>query len=156
MNHSLESIRALARVQLSMKARLGYVGLLLVASAMCVVIVALWLTEPAIPMRTQLAFAVMTCMGASWFAFAAWVLSARRPLFARDRVIAGRMAVAFTGVFALGALLGLLLGGGVAALAAFVTGLVMLALALAMLRAARQRFETLVARRQELERALSN
>ena len=155
MNDSLEAIRSLARGQLSLPARLGYVTLLLAAAAMSVVIVALWLTEPALPARTQLAFAVMTAIGASWVALAAWVLAARRPLFARDRVLAGRMAVAFTMVFAGGALAAVFLGGGAAASAAFFTGLVMVGLAIGALRAARRRFVELSTRRMELERAIA-
>lgn len=154
MNDSLEAIRALAQGQLSLKARLGYVALLLAALAMSVVVLALWLTEPGLPGRTQLAFGVMTGIGASWVALATWVLGSRRPLFARDRVIAGRMAVAFTGVFAMGALGAIFAGGGSAAMAAFGTGLVMFGLAILALRAARHRVGMLLARRLELERAM--
>jgi hypothetical protein len=155
MNESFEAIRALAHGQLSLKARIGYVALLLAATAMSVVVAALWMTEPALPARTQAAFGVMTVIGVSWVALAAWVLSARRPLYARDRVIAGRMAVAFTTVFAFGGLIALLNGGGEASVAAFSTGLVMLAMSFAALRAARQRFGALSARRAELERSIA-
>lgn len=154
MNDSLPAIRALAHDQLSLRARLGYFSLLLVAAAMSVVIVALWLTEPALPARTQVAFGAMAGIGAAWVGFATWVLRARRPLYARDRVIAGRLAVAFTAVFTAGALSGVLLGGGSAALAACLSGLLMLCAAIAALRAARRRVKALAARLRELEQLM--
>ena len=46
-----------------MKARLGYVALLLVSSAMTAVIVSLWLTEAYLPLRTHLAFGAMSLIG---------------------------------------------------------------------------------------------
>jgi len=155
MNESLETIRAMARDHLSMKARVGYVFLLLAATTMVVIVVSLWVTEAHLPARTQLAFGAMTGIGASWVALAAWVLGSRRPLYAVDRVIAGRLAVTFTTVFIVGALMGLLGGGGSAAAAAVGMGVVMLGAAIAALRSARRRFAALSARRLELERALA-
>ncbi|MEF9881093.1 hypothetical protein [Streptomyces sp. P9-A4] len=37
-------------------------------------------------------------MGLAWAAFAGWVLSRRRPLFARDRVLGARLALVVTAV----------------------------------------------------------
>jgi hypothetical protein len=149
---SLEAVRALARNELSFKARVGYVALLLAAGAMSVVIVSLWLTEPVLPSRTQLAFGLMTVIGVSWVALASWALAARRPLFARDRVIAGRMAVAFTSLFVVGTGMAVAMDGGAAAWGALGTGIVMLSVAGWALSSARHRFAVLVARRAELER----
>jgi hypothetical protein len=151
---SLEAVRALARNALSFNARVGYVALLLAAATMSVVIVSLWLTEPELPARTQFAFGVMTIIGVSWVALASWALGARRPLFARDRVIAGQMAVAFTVLFLIGAGISVGMGGGAAALGAFGTGLAMLVMAGFVLRSARRRFALLTVRRSELERSL--
>lgn len=148
---SFEQVRRLAGAELSLKARVGYVALLLVAAAMTVVVVSLWATEPALPIRTQLSFGVMAAIGASWVALAAWVLTRRRPLFARDRVIAGTMAVVFTSLFVAAALVALGITRGVAAFTMLGTGVVMLALATRMLRDARRRFGALVARRHVLE-----
>jgi hypothetical protein len=153
--NSLEAVRALARNELSFKARVGYVALLLSATIMSVLIVSLWLTEPALPPRTRLAFGLMTIIGVSWAALASWALGARRPLFARDRVIAGRMAVVFTSLFIFGTVIAFARGGGAAALGALGTGIVMLAFAGMALRSARRRFAALTARRVELERALA-
>lgn len=56
----------------------------------------LWLTEPALPGRTQLAFGVLVLVGLGWAGYGGWVLSRRTPLFALDRVIAGWLALAAT------------------------------------------------------------
>ncbi|HEU4589843.1 MAG TPA: hypothetical protein VFS13_02955 [Steroidobacteraceae bacterium] len=151
---SLERIQAMARANLSLSARMGYVGLLLVSAAMTTVVISLWITEPSLPVRTQLAFGAMSLIGASWCALALWVLRARRPLFARDRLIAGRMAVTFTSLFAAAGLVSAVMLGSPAAYAAFASGVVMLAAAIAVFARARRRFAQLAARRQELERAL--
>ncbi len=59
-------------------------------------IAALWATEPAsLPTRTRWAFAGLIVVGLAWTVLAAWTLW-KRPLFAADRVIAGRLAVLFT------------------------------------------------------------
>ena len=52
-------VQKLARGELSVKARLGYVALLLVSSAMTAGLVSLWLTEAFLPLRTHLAFGAM-------------------------------------------------------------------------------------------------
>lgn len=148
---SLEHIRRLAGEELSLRTRVGHVALLLAAAIMTAVVVALWVTEPSLPVRTQAAFGVLAAIGASWAAFAAWVLSRRRPLFARDRVIAGRMAVMFTTVFVVAAVGALFVTRGTAALAMLGSAIGMLALALATLRGAQRRFAALAARRQALE-----
>ena len=153
-NESVNAIRELARGELSMKARLGYVALLLAAAGMTGVIVSLWLTEPVLSPRTHAAFGVMSVIGASWVALATWALMTRRVLFARDRVIAGKLAVAFTCVFVVGALAAVITTRSGAAWGALATGAIMLVAAVAVLRRARRRFLALSARRMELERML--
>lgn len=147
---SLQEVRQLAGGELSLKARLGYVALMLVSTAMTAMIVSLWLTEVDLPQRTQLAFGVMSVIGASWMAFSLWALLARRPLFARDRLIAGRMAVAFTSVFLVGAVAAVLITGHAAAYAVSFTGVAMLAAAIRILLDARRRFAELWVRRSAL------
>ena len=151
---SLERIRSLAVGELSLRARLAYVALLLVAVSMTVVIASLWITELALPPRTQWAFGMMTLIGVSWSALAVWVLTSRRPLYVRDRVIAGRMAVTFTSVFVAAAVAAVSVAAGAAALAALGSGVMMLVLAIRVLVDARRRFAALAARRQELENTL--
>jgi hypothetical protein len=148
---SMDSIRRLANGELSLATRLGYIALLLAAAAMSTVVLSLWLTEPALPARTQAAFGVMSVIGISWIVFALWALSARRPLFARDRLIAGRMAVSFTALFVAGALAAVIVSGSAAAWSALSSGGALLALAVGVWRGARRRVATLSARRAALE-----
>ena len=152
---SLKDVRNLAGAELSLSARLGYVALLLFAAAMTAVITSLWLTEPALPVRTQVAFGVMNLIGASWLALSIWALSARRPLFARDRVIAGRMAVAFTSVFLLGAVAAVIVADNAMSHAVLATGAVMLGLAIRAWSVARRRFAELILSRDALTEELS-
>ncbi len=153
-DESLMSIHELVKGETSMKRRMGYVALLLAAAAMTTVTVALWATEPALPLRTHIAFGAMSVIGLSWIALAGWALTTRRVLFARDRVIAGRMAVTFTSVFALGALAMLIATGSAAAAGAFGTGVVMLLAAVVVLQQALRHFTALSTRRSELEREI--
>jgi hypothetical protein len=148
---SMDSIRRLANGELSLAARLGYVALLLAAAAMSTVVLSLWLTEPVLPARTQAAFGVMSLIGFAWSVFALWALSARRPLFARDRLIAGRMAVTFAAVFVAGALAAVIVSGSAAAWSALSSGGALLALAVGVWRGARRRVAALSARRSALE-----
>jgi hypothetical protein len=151
---SAAAVRQLAGVELSLRSRLGYVALLLAASSMTVVILSLWLTEPALPRRTQLAFAVMSVIGTSWVAFALWALTHRRTLLARDSIVAGRMAVTFTSVFVIGAIAVGVATRAAAPFAAAALGFVMLAPAITLLVRAHRTFARLTERRQTLEREL--
>jgi len=147
---SLQDVRELAGAELSLKARMGYVALLLVSAAMTVIIASLWLTEPGLPVRTHLAFGALCVIGASWSTLAIWALRARRQLFARDRVIAGGMAVTFTSVFLIGAIAAVVIAGNAASYAVLATGAVMLFVAMKLFADARRRFAALLARRQQL------
>jgi hypothetical protein len=151
---SLEDIRRLAQGELSIRARIGYVSLLMVAAAMTAVVLSLWLTEPSLPARTQAAFCVMSLIGCAWVSFALWALGARRPLFARDAVVAGTMAVVFTSVFVAGAIGAVIVSGAAAAFGVLATGVGMLAIAVGRLIIARRRFAALAARREELQRSV--
>jgi hypothetical protein len=101
--------------------------------------------------RCQLAFGVMIGIGLSWVAFALWVLTHRRLLLARHRIVAGRMAVTFTALFLAGALAAGYQSGARAAFAAAALGIVMLGAAVAMLLQAHRAFDRLTARRRALE-----
>ena len=91
----------------------------------------------------------------SWIGLATWALTTRRPLAARDRVIAGWMAVVFTAVFFAGTVLAALIARNWAGLYAMGMGALMLVLAIRALVKARRRFAELAARRAELERTLA-
>jgi hypothetical protein len=147
-------LRRLTTSELSLPSRMGYVALLLAASAMTAVVTALLITEPSLPLRASIALAVLAVIGASWIGFAAWVLSHTRVLLGRHRVVAARMAVAFSGVFCLG---GVAVGYATSSRSAFAAaamGVVMIAIGSGMLIRARRHVEQLSTRRDELERQL--
>lgn len=151
---NLETYQALVQTELSPGSRLRY-GALLIAAAMAATVTgSLWLTESNLVPRTQFAFLVMTAIGLSWVGFAAWALIRRNVMLAQQRVIAGRMAVVFTGLFVVGSAIAVSVSNRPTAFAAFITAVSMLIIAIAMLLRA-QRFLTLLnQRRAELERAL--
>ena len=147
-------LRRLLDAELSLRSRIGHVALFLASAAMTVVVTSLWLTEPALPRRAAAAFAVMTLIGVSWMVFSAWVLTRRRPLFGRDGLVAGRMAVTFASTFAGGALAVGYSNGGPAPFAAAAMGVVLMAASVAMLVRARRHVARLTRRREALEREL--
>jgi hypothetical protein len=147
-------LRPLLDKELSRPSRVAHLVLLMASLTMTVVAASLWWSEPVLPARTEVAFAVMTLIGLSWAAFAGWVLTARRVLLGRDGVLAGRMAVVFTTTFVAGALTLGYTNGGVAPYAAAVMGLALLAAAVALLIRAQRRVVHLTARREALERDL--
>lgn len=140
---------------LSTRARLGHVGLLLAALAMSAVLIALLATEPAIPMRTRIAFAAMLVMSIFWTGYAIWVLKNRWTLLANHRIVAGKMAVAFTAIFTMAALAAGFSTGKSAGFLAAGMGAAMLAIAIGLLARAKQRFIILQSRRAQLERELA-
>jgi hypothetical protein len=148
-------LRNLTASELSRPSRAGHVALLLVASAMTIVVSALLLTEPALPRRTAVALSVLAVIGASWVAFAAWVLTRRRVLFGSHRVVAGRMAVAFCAVFVAGAVLVGFSTASTAAFAATGLGVGMLLVAVILLTRATRALDKLSRRREVLERELA-
>jgi hypothetical protein len=148
------SIERLLDAELSLPSRLGHVLLLLVSLTMAGALGSLWITEPGLPLRTHVGFAVMTAIGLSWAAFSLWVLTHRRTMLVRHEIIAGRMAVTFTAFFAAGAIAMAVTTGGPAFYAGSVVAGVMMAAAAAVLVRARRRFARLVERRAVLERQL--
>lgn len=144
----------LVDTELSLPSRLGHVALLLAAATMTSVIGALWITEPALALRVQTAFAVMIAIGVSWVGFSVWVLTHRRPLLARHRIVAGRMAVAFTTLFVAGALAVGHTDGSAAPYVAATAGVAMLAAAIVLLVRAHRTVARLTERRRVLEQEL--
>ncbi|MGO4262905.1 hypothetical protein [Lysobacter sp. TAB13] len=150
-----EALRLLLEQELSPGARLAYVGLLLLALAAGITVASLWLTEPSLPMRTQVAFAAMLVIALSWCGFAIWALLHRRVLYARHRLVSARMATLFCAAFSAGAfILAAIGGGGLGAFLAGVLGLIMLAVAMALLLRAHRYYDGLRRRQSELQRAL--
>jgi len=148
-------LRELTEQSLSPIGRYAHVLLLLAAACVGIVVAALLLTEPALPLRTQLAFGAMVAIAGSWVCYASWVLLRRRPLLQAHRVAAGYLACGFSGLFAGAALVTAIVTGSPAAWFAAGQGVLMLVIALMLLvRAHRQRDE-LQARRDRLVKALA-
>jgi len=148
-------LHAMLEGELSTVARLGHVALLLCSVAMGGAVGSLWLTEPSLPLRTHAAFAVMVLIAMAWTAYATWVLTSRRVLLARHRVVAGWMATTFSAVSVVAALVAVAVTGASAAYAAAGFSAVMLAVAAALLVRAQRAFGRLAVRRAELERQLA-
>lgn len=149
-----DDLRRLTALELSLPSRLRYLALLLAASAMTAIVIALLVTEPGLPTRTSAALGVMAVMGASWMTFAAWVLTRKRVLLGSHRIVAGRLAVIFSMVFVLGALsVGLTTSSGSPFMAAAI-GAVMLSVAVTVFARAKRQFDHLSKRRDELQRLL--
>jgi hypothetical protein len=153
---STEAMRRLLAAELSLPARLAHVGLLLAALGVGTAVASLWATEPALPARTQIAFAAIVAVGLAWASYATWVLRRRRVLLAGHRVVAARMAVTFCTLFVTGALaLGLWGPPARAPYAAAATGTVLLAVAIVLQGRAHRQLVRLRARCRELEARLA-
>lgn len=151
---SADAIRRASAGALSMRARVGHVALLLVTIAAAGALSALWATEPDLPARTRVAFALLLGVLLAWAAFAAWVLRARRALFGRDRVIAARLSVTFSVLFTAGMAAAGIATGLAGPWAGSGVGLVMVAVALLNLRRATRLVTALTAQREALARQL--
>jgi hypothetical protein len=150
----IEELRHLTAKELSLPSRLRYVVLLLTASTMSAIVTALLLTEPALPLRTTIALAAVAIAGVSWIVFAAWVLTRKRVLLGRHRVVAGRLAITFSSVFTIGALGVGYATSSSAPLAAAAMGLVMVCVAAGLMVRAQHRVAELSMRRDELEQMI--
>ncbi|WP_395105431.1 transmembrane transport protein [Actinomadura sp. SCN-SB] len=90
--------RALA-AEISLGSRMRHVAVGLAGGCAAALVTVLWVTEPRpLPARTQAAFAVLVAIGLAWAVFCGWVLSSRRPLYARDRVLAAGLALVVSAV----------------------------------------------------------
>lgn len=131
LRHALET-------EVSLRSRMRYVAVGLGGWCGAALITVLWVTEPhPLPARTQAAFAALIAIGLAWAAFAGWVLVRRRPLFARDRVLGARLALAVSaGTCAVGTALAATRGTTAETVATALTGGVLVAAAgLALARA---------------------
>jgi hypothetical protein len=145
---------AVTRKGLSLRARVAHLALLLGSSAMAIVLTSLLATEPGLPSRTLWSFVLMLLISLCWVAYAVWALHTRITLLAQHRIIAGRLAVAFSTIFVVSAVAAAIHGVPAAALAA-VFGAIGLAGALLLLRKAQQHRVDLLQRRDELQRQLT-
>ena len=149
---SPEEVQRVMSAELSLRSRLIYTALLLLSLFAAAAIASLWLTEPSLPQRTHLSFAALVGIALSWAVWAGWTLTRRKVLLAGHRVIAARMAIAFSLLFAGGAAaLGIWSGFGAAAFAAAGVGAGRTLAAAAIHWWAKRAFAALLARREELE-----
>jgi hypothetical protein len=145
---------ALADTELARASRLGQVALLFVFVMMSGVIGVLGVTEPSLPWRARLAFAVIGAIGVFTSVFALRALSYRRALLARHRVIGCRMAVAFAVAIVLGASIIGFVTGIPAAFGVAGFGVILLCGTIALLRQENRKFAALTARRHALAQQL--
>lgn len=154
---SVAEMKRLVASELSTGRRMLYTLLLCFDLAVGAVFAALLWTEPGVPVRTRVAFVGGLMIAAVWAVYFVSLLMRKKVMLARQQVVAGRIAVAFSGLFAAGC--GVL---AVAvpevrgtALAAGACGVGMFAVAGWMLVRARRRFGELVERRRKLEHELA-
>lgn len=151
-----EEIRRSLASELSTRSRVLYTLLLLVDLTLAAAVGSLWLTEPSLPARTQIAFGLLLVFALTWSGFLLWTLTRRKVLLTGHRVLAGRLAVFFCSLFTFGALaLGLSQPDRRATgLSAAGMGGFLLLVAIVLLIRAQRRYRELTARRRHLEREL--
>jgi hypothetical protein len=146
---SIADIQRLAAAHLSLPSRVGHVSLLMASAMMAATIGSLWVTEPSLPWRTHVAFAVIVSAAVAWAIFATWVLVRRRVLFGTDRVLAARMGLGFSALGAIGlTALGLWGHAGRGAYLGALMHVVLCGVAAVLLVKARRRVEALSRRRR--------
>ena len=157
MGLTVEQVQEMARRELSMVTRIGYLLLLMFTLLGAGLISTLWLTEPGpLPQRTQVAFGLLIVINLSWSVLFGWVLTRRKVLFAIHSVIAGWMAVAFCSVFLLlGLTIGFMRMNATMSILVGAVGMVQLFIAIMMLKRSQHRRRELLARRHLLTGALS-
>ena len=121
---------------------------------MCGVIGLLGVTEPSLPLRARIVFAVIGAIGVSSSVFALRTLSYRRALLAWHRVIGCRMAVAVAAMIVLGASIIGFVKGIPSAFGVAGFGVILLCGAIALLRQENRKFSALTARRHALAQQL--
>jgi hypothetical protein len=153
---SVEEAQEMVRRELSTPKRLGYLLLLMLTLTAACLLSTLWITEPAtLPLRTHVAFGLLTFINLAWSGLLGWIVTRRKILFAQHRVIAGWMALVFCALF-------LIVGTVVAAIRMNTTALAFvgvvgtgqLLVAMVVLKRARYRRRELLARRDELNAML--
>ena len=152
---AVADVQRFAASQLSVRSRVGYTVLLAASTTIAVAIASVWATEPALPMRTHIAFALIVGLALTWVVFAAWVLTRRRALLGRDRILSSTIGLVFSAVATAGMLsVGYWGGAGRPAYLGAVVNGVLCAGATMLLVRARREVDALSRRRAELERQL--
>lgn len=145
-----EQIQGLVRDELSRRARGSHAALLVASLAMATMVSSVWLTEPWLPTRTHVAFALVVVVALTWAGHATWVLTHRAVMLVPHQVQAARLAMACCLAFVTGCVTAWAIIGGAAPVMATMTSLVMLIIAVINLRRVRVRYIALLHRRSEL------
>jgi hypothetical protein len=153
---TVEQAQEMVRRELSTPKRLGYLLLLMMTLVAACLISTLWITEPApLPLRTHVAFGLLTFINLAWSVLFGWIVTRRKVLFAQHRVIAGWIALAFCALFLIVGLVVAAIRMNTTALAFVgVVGMCQLLLAIVVLKRAHLRRRELLARRDELTATL--
>jgi hypothetical protein len=145
-----EQVQGFVRGELSRRARGAHAALLVASLAMATIVTSVWVTEPALPTRTHVAFLFVVVIAAAWATHAIWVLTRRAVLLVPHQVQAARLAMVCCLAFVTGCVTAWATVGGAASVMALVTSLVMFSLAVLNMRRARARHAALLQRRREL------
>jgi hypothetical protein len=141
--------------ELTRNEKYGHLVLALVAGVFGAGLAMLIATEPGLPTRTVLAFAVLFVISLSWVAYSLGVLMRRRPLLANREIVAGRMSLLFSALFTIGAMLVGITVSHNPFTGAVGWGLIFMAFALALLIRAHIRRASLQKLRARLEAELA-
>ena len=152
---TLDDLLALADTELSLAARLGQLTLLLAFVTMIGVVGFLGVSEASLPSRVRMLFGAIIGIGAVGAAVALRTLTSRGALLARQRVVAGQVAVGLSALVALGAGIIGFVRGIPAAYAVAGFGALLLAGTVAVLRQENGRLAALTARRRTLAEQLN-
>jgi FlaA1/EpsC-like NDP-sugar epimerase len=101
---SAEQILHVLDAELSPRARLATVALLLGALLVTATVTALLLTEPALPLRTQLGFGLIVLAGLAWSGYFVSALLRRHTAYVTHRIATASLAAGVTAAFLLAAL----------------------------------------------------
>ena len=145
---------ALAETELSRASRWGQLTLLLLVVMASGVMGLLGATEPSLPPRARIVFAVIGALGVFSSAFGFRALISRRPLLAWHRVIACRIAVALAATIVLAASSIGFVKGIPSAFAVAAFGVILLGGTTALLLQENRKFAALTARRHALAEQL--
>jgi hypothetical protein len=150
-----DTIRDRLAAELSIQARIAYTLLLTAALLMTSGVVALALSEPALPLRTTVAFAALAAVGLAWAAFAAWVLRRRRVLLPGHRLLATRLAVIVSSGYAIACVVLGAIQGTTGPFVAAAVGAIQIAVAGVLHHRARLAVDSLRHRRDQLAKEMA-
>jgi hypothetical protein len=145
-----EQIQTLVRGQLSGRSKILHATVLVAAAAMAIVVTSIWITEPVLPLRTHVAFAVLVAIAVGWITHAVRVLTHTAILLAPHQVQAARLSMAACVLFLGGCLLAWMFVGGQASQLASCSAAVMTGVSVVNHQRATRHYRALMRRRDAL------